>query len=91
VHAEFGRFLGLAIEKGKHLSSKGVMGISFSSYIHTIEFKLGSYNCKIDAAFSDSLDFDIGLLGREGFFDLFNIYFYQKDDIFELSPVNTYA
>ena len=91
MHADFGRFLGLEIKKGRYLSSKGVRGIAFPSYVHTIEFNLGGYGCKIDVAFSDYLDFDTGLLGREGFFDLFNIYFSQSDDFFELRPVNAQA
>ncbi len=91
MHADFGRILGLEIENGVPISSKGVRGINFSSYVHTIEFDLSGYSCKIDVAFSDYLVFDTGLLGREGFFDLFNIYFSQSDDFFELRPVNAQA
>jgi hypothetical protein len=91
MHADFGRHLGLEIENGSNLSSKGVRGISFPSYVHNIEFNLGGYDCRIDVAFSDYLDFDTGLLGRDGFFDLFNIYFSQSDDFFELRPVNAQA
>jgi hypothetical protein len=91
MHADLGRFLGLDIEKGRHTSSKGVRGISFPSYVHKIKFKIESYICEIDVAFSDEFNLDVGLLGREGFFDLFNIYFFQSNDTFELSPVNIYT
>jgi hypothetical protein len=91
MHAEFGRFLGLNIEKGRCLSCMGVDGLSFPSYVHKIEFKLESYSCKIDIAFSDNYKFDFGLLGRKDFFDLFNICFFQSDDFFELRPSNICA
>lgn len=86
MHGEFGRRIGLNIESGRYFISKGVRGISFPTYIHTVEFKLRDFNCKIDVAFSDSYDFDVGILGREGFFDLFKIHFYQKENFFELEP-----
>jgi len=86
MHGDFGRCIGLDIESGIRLSSKGIPGISFISYIHTIRFKLGIFNCKIDVAFSDDFKFDVGLLGREGFFDLFKIHFHQRDGYFEIEP-----
>ena len=86
MHGEFGRRIGLNIESGRYFSSKGARGISFPSYIHMVEFKLRDFNCKIEVAFSDSFGFDVGLLGREGFFDLFRICFHQKEGYFELNP-----
>lgn len=83
---ELGRRIGLIIESGRHFISKGVLGISFTSYIHKIEFKIRNFNCKIDVAFSDDFNFGVGLLGREEFFDLFKIHFYQKENFFELDP-----
>jgi hypothetical protein len=91
MHAEMGRSLGLDIEKGDKIMAKGVAGISFPSYIHKIKFNIKHYTCNIDVAFSSDFKLDVGLLGRKDFFEIFNIYFYQSKNIFELIPVNEYA
>jgi len=91
MHYDLGRSLGIDIEKGQKITAKGVAGISFPSYIHKVKFNIKHYTCDIDVAFSKQFKFDVGLLGRKDFFDIFNIYFYQSKGVFELIPVNEYA
>jgi len=91
MHYDLGKSLGIDIEKGHKITSKGVAGISFPSYIHKVKFNIKHYNCYIDVAFSEQFKLDVGLLGRKDFFDIFNVYFYQSKGVFELNPVNEYA
>jgi hypothetical protein len=85
MHYKIGELLGLSIERGIKISSTGVDGISFPSYVHRIKFKVYNWNCEIDVAFGKGFNFPYGLLGRSGFFELFNIAFYQKYGFFEIN------
>ncbi|MCL6087777.1 MAG: hypothetical protein M1475_05145 [Actinobacteria bacterium] len=82
--SEFGEALGLEIKKGEPFVMKGIDNINMPSYIHEVNFFIDKYEIKLKIAFSDGFKFPFGLLGREGFFDYFEVHFYQKKGFFEL-------
>ncbi|MHB8278099.1 MAG: pepsin/retropepsin-like aspartic protease family protein [Candidatus Humimicrobiaceae bacterium] len=84
--SEFGKEFGLDIKKGEPFVVKGIDNINMPSYIHEVNFFIDKYEIKFKVAFSDGFKFPFGLLGREGFFDLFNIAFHQKDGFYEIEP-----
>lgn len=87
MHYEIGKLLGLNIESGLKIDTRGIDGLSSPSYVHKIKFKLYSWDCEIDVAFGKGFDFAYGgLLGRKDFFESFNIAFYQKYGFFEIEP-----
>ena len=86
MHADMGRELGLKIEEGNAVSSTGITGVAFRSYLHKIKYRVGVWDCEEEIAFSDQLGTPFGLLGRKGFFNLFKVHFNHNERIFEIEP-----
>jgi len=86
MHSSYGEILGLEIKKGEPFVLKGIDNINIPSYIHEIDFFVDKYKFKLRVAFSENFKFPFGLLGREGFFDFFNVDFHQKEGFYELEP-----
>jgi len=84
--AGFGEALGLEIKKGEPFIMKGIDNINIPSYIHGVNFFINKYKIKLKIAFSYSFNFPFGLLGREDFFDFFNVDFHQKEGFYEIKP-----
>jgi hypothetical protein len=82
----FGEVLGLEIKKGEPFLIKGIDNVNMPSHVHEVNFFIDKYEIKLRIAFSDSFKFPFGLLGREGFFDFFNVDFHQKEGFYEIEP-----
>jgi hypothetical protein len=72
-HAGIGRFIGLNIENGSLEETLGVNGVC-RTYLHDVALYVPGGIVNIRAGFSDDLPI-AGLLGMNGFFDHFNVYF----------------
>ncbi|MCL4378804.1 MAG: hypothetical protein M1409_10610 [Actinobacteria bacterium] len=84
MRSSYGELLGLEIKKGEPFVMKGIDDINLPSYIHEIDFLIDKYKLKLRVAFSESFKFPFGLIGREGFFDYFNVDFHQKEGFYEI-------
>lgn len=67
--------LGLSPKKGKKESVVGVSGASLDVYFHHISIEVGGSEVKIYAGFAEAMNQDPGILGQNGFFDLFTVKF----------------
>lgn len=74
-HAKIGEILGLKIKEGRVISSRGITGGEFTAHFHTVNIKIGGWDYEIEAGFSYELGTPFGILGREGFFNLFKVCF----------------
>ena len=94
--AVFGRAVGLDIEAGKKLLAAGVAGGGVA-YFHSVEvsFKIQDKQYSFDCycGFMTSMDqMGIGLLGRHGFFNLFEkVSFNNKARLVELEALHADA
>lgn len=83
-HAEIADILGIDVESGKEGQISGItQGETQKYYIHPITISIGGWRHKTTAAFMPTLSKNgHGLLGQNGFFDLFTVKFdYLKQDI----------
>lgn len=69
--------LGLAIEKGKPTYLRGIAG-RIEGYIHALRFTMGGKTFACPVVFSHEHLVSFNLLGREGFFEQFQITFDEK-------------
>ena len=75
--ARLGELVGLDIENGKKSFIYGIGSIKITAYEHEVNLHFGRLILKAKVDFS--LEQDMPLLGREGFFDLFKrIYLREK-------------
>lgn len=88
-HWEIGEeILGLDVKKGAKLPKiKGLTGDTATVYFHTVRFKIKGWG--IDEAYvgfieKGKLGTKYGILGQEGFFDIFQVIFDKSDDRFQL-------
>lgn len=83
-HGEIGEKLGLNVRKGKVIKSRGITAHEFIAYLHKIKIKIGGRDHEIEVGFSYELGTPFGILGREGFFNLFKICFHHLKKEIEL-------
>lgn len=85
--AQIGEIIGLDIKSGKIDYFGGVGGGKYEAYFHKVKITVGGWEYAVDCAFSyDIAPWGHGIVGQEGFFDIFVIKFdYQKKEI-ELKP-----
>ena len=74
-HGKIGELLGLDIESGEIMEGRGITGQEFKVYLHKIKFKIGGWDYEAKIGFSYELGVPFGILGREGFFNLFKVCF----------------
>ncbi|MEA1872222.1 MAG: hypothetical protein U9M91_02365 [Chloroflexota bacterium] len=88
-HAEIGEQIGVEVEKGKLLDFYGIYARKMKAYFHDIRIGVGGYEFDCYAGFSRDLDqLPYGLLGQQGFFDLFILVFDYSKERVELKPKN---
>ena len=88
-HAGIGEVLGLAIDSGKLLNFNGISGQKLTAHFHDIEIEVGGHKFDCYAGFSRDIEnMPYGLLGQEGFFNLFNVIFDYRKERIELKPKN---
>ena len=81
--AELGEMVGINIKKGKISEILGIGGVVIKGFSYKIKIYVGTRSFRTMADFS--YEQQVPLLGREGFFDLFDkILFKQKERIVEL-------
>jgi len=86
LDAEIGRSLGLVIEEGQQVSLSGVQDPRFTAYLHEIAYRLGERSYLATVAFVDNAQMGYGILGRNGFFDYFKVYFDHRGRKVTLDP-----
>jgi len=86
-HGEIGEKLGLDVRNGEIMKSRGITGSEFTAYLHKIRFKIGSWDFEAKVSFSYELGVPFGILGREGFFSLFKVYFNHPKKEIELKQI----
>jgi len=86
-HGKIGELLGLKVKDGKEIESRGITGDQFVAYLHKIKVKIGGWDYEIEVGFSYELGTPFGILGREGFFNLFKICFHHLKKEIELKPI----
>ena len=87
-HGEIGEKLGLNVKSGEILESRGITGQEFKIYLHKIKFKIGGWDYEAKVGFSYELGVPFGILGRDGFFNLFKICFHHSKKEIELKPLS---
>lgn len=82
--AVVGEALDINVESGEKRESRGITGIPFTAYFHTVNCKIGGWDYKLRIGFSYDLGVPFGILGRENFFDLFKVCINHKKEEIEL-------
>ncbi len=74
--SDVGRFLGIDVHSGKRHKMGGVIsGVTDAIYFHKVKIYIEQeWVIEVMAGFSDKLSL-AGILGRDGFFDNFHVYF----------------
>lgn len=86
--AQIAEILGLDLFSGKHSEVAGVTGVEEPIYIHNIDLIIGGHLLKnIEIGFLKSIGrLGYGVVGQQGFFDIFVVKFDLKKEIVELKP-----
>jgi predicted aspartyl protease len=82
--AEIGKVIGLDVLDGKLLEFNGVTGEKEKAYFHKIYISVGGWEKECYCGFSIGLNktMPYGILGQDGFFDLFKVSMdYCKEEI----------
>lgn len=80
-----GDAISLNIENEKILKIKGIGGQQIDTYLHKIIFEVGGWKLPSFACFA-SVETTFPILGRDGFFSLFEIKLNYSKEIIELKP-----
>src|SRR5260221_12678157 len=82
-HASIDELLGLNIKSGKPITFFGTSGQPQKAYFHEITFKIGGNPHKCNVGFSYDMEkLAYGLLGQEGFFNMWTVKFeYHKENV----------
>jgi len=79
----FAKNIGINLKKGKKKIIRGIGAMGITAYEHEVDIYVEDKKFKTTIDFSD--DQQVGLLGRSGFFNLFQkIIFKEKNKIIEL-------
>lgn len=70
-HASIGEAIGIDIKSGASNNYEGIGEGKIDAYFHTIPLEIGGWEFKCFVGFSYHLGGDYGILGQNGFFDLF--------------------
>jgi len=87
-HGKIGELLGLKVTEGREIESQGITADKFTAYLHYVRFKIGGWDHEMEVAFSYDLGTPFGILGREGFFNLFKVCFSHSQKEIELKPIH---
>lgn len=86
-HSEIAEILQLDWQKGKIEEFGGIGGEKNLAYFHKVNMYIGGWKYELYCGFSDKIaKFGYGVLGQNGFFDLFVVRFdFEKEEI-EIKP-----
>jgi len=84
-HAEMGELIGMDVKKGKLMDFVGISGKPQKAYFHNIAIEIGGLKYECYAGFSYDIEtLPYGILGQDGFFNLFIVIFDLKKRSIEL-------
>jgi hypothetical protein len=82
---QLGEYLGLDVRSGVVATMAGVTGQPEKFYFHPIAIELGGQTFEVQAGFSESMNNKPhGIVGQQGFFDLFKVTFDLANEEIEL-------
>jgi len=81
---EFGDAIELNVVEGKECEYRGLGGQKIKVYFHNVTLEVGGYRYDCYMGFSYETAFKEGILGQNGFFNLFNITFDLSKEVIEL-------
>ena len=81
---ELGEAIGLDITSGDECEYKGLSGEKVKVYFHNITLEVGGHQYECYAGFSYETGFKEGILGQNGFFNLFTTIFDLSKETIEL-------
>ncbi len=85
--AQLGELIGLNVKTGIKRQFGGITGQSAIAYMHKIVIAVDNYEVETECGFSEDISMDgCGILGQNGFFNHFKIYFDRSAEIIQLSP-----
>ncbi len=73
------RELGIVLEAGKAIWTKGLNGQRISVYLHRIDLDIVGFRITANICFSDQLGIGFNLLGRDSVFDVLQFCFNDRD------------
>jgi len=82
--AEIGELIGIDIASGRRDVVGGIAGQTAEYFIHPVEIEVGGWHYKIEAGFLPRVagGFNYGVVGQQGFFDIFVVKFdFIKEEI----------
>jgi hypothetical protein len=83
--AQIGEILEIDIEKGEKFDVRGITGKSEPYYVHPVTINVGGWDHKIKAGFMPNIgQFSYGVVGQNGFFDIFTVKFDLAKEEIEL-------
>jgi hypothetical protein len=87
--AELGEFLGIDVASGDSGTLQGATGVPETYYLHPVRIIVSSQAYRVHAGFSQAVGKGRhGLVGQQGFFDLFKVTFDLLNEDIELLPVD---
>ena len=84
--AEIGELIDIDIVTGRRELVGGIAGQTAEYFIHSVEIEVGGWPYKIEAGFLPRVagDFNYGVVGQRGFFDIFVVKFDRIKEEIEL-------
>lgn len=74
--SQIGQLLGIDIQSGKKQEVGGITGTRENYYVHPVTIKVGGWSHMIEAGFLPNIaHFGYGVVGQNGFFDIFVVKF----------------
>lgn len=85
--AQIGELLGLNVQAGRKRSISGITGAEEAAYVHPVTIRVAQKEFAIEAGFLPVIGrFGYGVVGQQGFFDLFVVKFDLLKEEIELKP-----
>lgn len=85
-HGYIGEMIGLSVRSGKITPLYGVTSGKGEVFYHRVELVIAGWKFKTKVGFSYDLQYPLGILGQQGFFEFFSIVFDFKKRVVDLRP-----
>lgn|SRR5450830_255303 len=89
LDAKIGEILNIDIKRGIEGQSSGITGHKMIAYFHKINFNVGGWDFIAEFGFVYNLGTPFGILGREEFFNIFEVKFNHPKRFIELKQFNS--
>ncbi len=85
--SEIGELLGIDVESGRKDRIGGITGGGMPFFIHQVLLRVGGWTFEVPVGFMPGMpDFEYGVVGQGGFFDLFEVTFNRRKAEIALKP-----